>query len=88
MEPTQPTKEKFIRTGYIVLFAILYSIAEIVLSAIVIFQIVHTFIRNDINLRLKKFSAEINIYVYDILQYVTFNSEVKPYPFNEWKKNS
>jgi len=79
-------KDKLLRGGYILLFAIFYSIAEVVLSAIVIFQFLHTLIKDDINTRLKVFSSQINIYVYDILQYVTYNSEVKPYPFTEWKK--
>jgi len=86
MSEKKELKDKLFRGGYILLFAILYSIAEVVLSAIVIFQFLHTLIKDDINPRLKTFSSQINIYVYDILQYVTYNSEVKPYPFTEWKK--
>ena len=86
MNEKKEIKDKLLRGGYILLFAILYSIAEVVLGAIVIFQFLHTLIKDNVNSRLKTFSAQINVYVYDILQYVTYNSEVKPYPFTEWKK--
>jgi len=86
MKAKQSTKEKLIHGGYIVLYAIFYSIAEIVLSAIVIFQFIHNMLKDDVNLRLKTLSKQINTYVYDVLQFVTFNSDSKPYPFSAWKK--
>jgi len=86
MNEKKELKEKLFRGGYILLFALFYSLAEVVLSAIVIFQFLHTLVKDNVNSRLKIFSSQLNVYVYDILQYVTYNSEVKPYPFAQWKK--
>jgi len=38
----------------------------------------------DTNERLLDFSSDLSVYIYQILQFLTFNSEAKPYPFAVW----
>jgi hypothetical protein len=40
----------------------------------------------DTNERLRKLSQGISTYIYQILQYLNFNSEYQPYPFGAWPK--
>jgi len=69
---------------FILLFAIIYSVAEVVLWAIVLFQFgSHLIIRRS-NESLLEFSRGLNAYFYQILQFISFRSEEKPYPFNDW----
>ncbi|MCW8828570.1 MAG: DUF4389 domain-containing protein [Gammaproteobacteria bacterium] len=68
----------------ILLFAILFSLAEFVLWAIVLFQFGSQLISGQPNDRLLRFSRGLNAYIYQILQFVTYRSDVMPYPFARW----
>jgi hypothetical protein len=69
---------------FMVLFVVIYSIAEFVLGMIVFFQFLHVLINREINERLRELTTDISVFIYQILQFLTFNSEVKPYPFAAW----
>ncbi len=72
------------RFGYMILFAVIYNIAEIVLVAVVIIQVGFTLIKGSRNERLLRFGGQLSAYVYRIFQYLTYNIEEKPYPFSDW----
>jgi len=71
---------------YMLLFALFYSIAEFVLFAIVILQFLLVLITGENNARLKKLGQSIATYIYQIIQYLSFNSEYQVYPFGAWPK--
>lgn len=72
---------------YMLLFSIFYSIAEIVLFVIVIFQFVLKLLTGDTNLKLRQLGHNIGTYIFQIIQFLTFNSEYHPYPFGDWPNN-
>ncbi len=72
------------RLLYMLLFVVAYSVVETILTAIVIIQILFRLFRGETNGRLLSFSAQAARYIYDVLQYLTFNSEEKPFPFSDW----
>ncbi len=76
----------WLRGLYIIIFAIFYSIAEIVLFAVVIFQFLLTLFTGQTNQRLLKLGQSLGTYIYQIVMYMTFNSEHQPYPFGAWPK--
>lgn len=69
---------------FILLFAIIYSIAEVVLGAIVLFQFGSQLITGKINDKLYRFSIGLTAYFYQLVQFFTYRSDLKPYPFSEW----
>jgi hypothetical protein len=69
---------------FILLFALLYGVAEVVLWAVVLFQFGSHLITGRSNDTLLDFSRGLNAYFYQILQYISFRTEYKPYPFNDW----
>ncbi len=69
---------------YMLLYAIFYTIAEIVLAAVVIFQFLLKLFTGETNERLRKLGQSISTYAYQILVFLTFNSEYQPYPFGAW----
>ena len=71
---------------YMLLFVIFYSIAEIVITAIVLFQFLMALFTGRTNERLVKLGQSLGTYVYQILQFLTFNSDYHPYPFGAWPK--
>ncbi len=73
---------------YMVLFSIFYTIAEVLLVAIVVFQFALKLVTDDSNDRLRRLGQSIGTFIYQIIQFLTFNSEYHPYPFGTWPKGA
>ncbi len=71
---------------YMLLFAIFYGIAEVVLFAIVLFQFLLKLFTGDTNDRLRKLGQSLATYIYQVVQFLAFNSDYHPYPFGAWPK--
>ena len=76
----------WLRGLYMLMFALFYSIAEVVLFATVIFQFFLKLFTGDTNPRLLKLGQSLASYIYQIIQYLTFNSDYQSYPFGTWPK--
>ncbi len=81
-------KESWKRGLYMLLFALLYSLAEIVVAAVAFFQFIAVLITGEPNQRLLSFGYSLSGYIAQILRFVTYNSELKPYPFTTWPKGA
>ncbi len=81
-------RSTWLRGLYMLLFAIFYAVAEIVITAVVIFQFLLALFTGSSNERLLKLGQSLSTYVYQILQFLTFNSDYHPYPFGAWPKGS
>jgi len=77
-------KVSWTRVLYMVLFAIIYNIAEIVLVVVVVAQLVFKFVTGSPNDQLLVFGGQLSRYFYDIFRFLTFNQEQMPFPFSEW----
>ena len=76
----------WLRGLYMLILAFCYSVAEIVLFAIVIFQFLFSLFKGELNPRLQKLGQQIATYIYQIIQFLSFNSDYKSYPFGAWPK--
>lgn len=76
----------WLRGLYMLMFLVFYSVAEVVIVAVVIFQFVLLLITAKPNERLVKLGQSLSTYQYQILVFLTFNSESHPYPFGAWPK--
>ncbi|MCP4335198.1 MAG: DUF4389 domain-containing protein [Gammaproteobacteria bacterium] len=76
----------WMRGLYMLIYTIFYTIAEIVLFALIIFQFLLKLFTGDTNDRLRKLGQGLSTYIYQILQYMNFNSDYQPYPFGAWPK--
>ena len=74
----------WLRALYMVLFAVIYNVAEIVLVAVVLLQFVLVLFVGENNRRLLAFGKGLSTYVYQIFLFLTYNSEEMPFPFNPW----
>ncbi len=77
-------RDSGIRLLYMILFALIYSAAEFVLLVVIIVQLGFVLISGERHTRLLALGASLSKFVYQILQFVTFNSEIKPFPFADW----
>ena len=74
----------WLRGFYILLFLVFYSVAKIVIFAIIIFQFILTVLTGKTNERLVQLGLSLSTYSYQILTFLTFNSDYHPYPFGAW----
>lgn len=72
------------RALFMVLFAIIYSIAEIVVVLVAVFQFFCVLITGSKNSQVLELGHGLSIYLYEILLFETFNSEQLPFPFADW----
>jgi hypothetical protein len=68
------------------LFILFSRIAEVVLVAVIIFQFLLKLFTGDTNERLRKLGQGLSTYVYQVFQFLNYNSEYHPYPFGAWPK--
>jgi hypothetical protein len=78
------TKNKWIRFLFMVLFLAIMLIAKFIIWCVVAFQFIAVLFTNNTNQKLLEFSKSLNYYFYQILKFLTYSTEVKPYPFSSW----
>ncbi len=81
-------KKPWLRGLYMLLFSVIYWVAEMVIVAVVLFQFVHVLFNGKSNERLLKLGQSLSTYVYQIMLFLTFNSEAHPYPLGAWPKGN
>ena len=77
-------KVTLIRGLFMLLFSIIYSVAEVVLAIVVLLQFSFVLVSRERNYRLLEFGAQVSTFIYQVLRYVTFNSDERPFPFADW----
>ncbi len=77
-------KSTWSRGLYILLFAIIYSITDVLVVAVVLFQFLSTLLTGSNNVQLLRFGRQLSDFVRQILMFITYNSEEKPFPFGPW----
>jgi len=76
------------RALYMVLFSFFYMVAEFVLTFVVLFQFVSVLFSGETNAKLLRLGGELSRYIYQIVRFLSFNSEQHVYPFAEWPNSS
>lgn len=76
------------RLLFILLFTVIYSVVEVVLCLVVVFQFLCVLIVGEKNQRALSLGSSLSSYTYRIFRYLTFNSDERPYPFADWPSDS
>ncbi len=71
---------------YMLLYIIFSRIAEIVLGVVILFQFLLKLFTGETNDRLLKLGQQLSTYLYQVFQFLTYNSEYHPYPFGAWPR--
>lgn len=76
--------ETWIRFAYMVLFSFLLVAARIVVAVVAVAQLLLVLITGVDNENLRNLGQGIGKWIYQAIMFLTFNSEQKPFPFDEW----
>lgn len=86
----ESTRERLVRSDiwvralYMVLFAIAFGLARFIIVFLVIFQFVAVLVTGRANEPLLQFGKNLSVFVLEILEFQTFNTELRPFPFSPW----
>ncbi|MDG0971291.1 MAG: DUF4389 domain-containing protein [Porticoccaceae bacterium] len=74
----------WIRLAYMVLFILLLMAARLVVTLVVVVQFVLVLVIGQDNENLRNLGQGLGKWVYQTVMFLTFNTESKPFPFDEW----
>jgi ABC-type Na+ efflux pump permease subunit len=74
----------WLRSLFMVLFYIIYRIVDILVLLVAISQWLYVLLTGDANSSLSRFAGGLANYVAQIIAYLSYNSEEKPFPFSDW----
>lgn len=78
------SSKHWLRLLFMVLFAVILYVAAIVMSFLVVLQFLFSLISGRDNRNLREFGQSLAVYIHQTLRFLTYNSEQKPFPFDDW----
>lgn len=85
LEKNVTSGSTWLRLLFMLIFAFLYGLSRLVTAVVVVIQFFHVLFSGDTNDKLKAFGHSLAIYSYEVVNYLTFNSETKPFPLDaDW----
>ena len=78
------TKEVWQRGLFMLFFMFVYGFSNSLVVGITFFQFVTLIVTGKTNEFLLGFSQSLNVYIHQVINFMTFNSEQCPFPFSTW----
>jgi len=74
------------RLVYMLLFSMILYLTMTVLCLVVVVQVIFTLLTGQTNANIQSFSKDLASYINQIVLFLTYNENRKPYPFNPWQQ--
>jgi hypothetical protein len=85
LEQNVKSRSTWLRLVFMIIFFALYALSRFVVFAVVILQFLWVLFTAETNEKLVKLGQSLATYTYQIVIYLTFNSDSKPFPFDrDW----
>jgi hypothetical protein len=69
-------------------FSVIDGIVRTLLGAITVLQVASVLLTGTANQNVLQFGRGLSVYTYHILLFITFNTEVMPFPFSDWNQTA
>lgn len=79
------SSEVLCRIGFTLLFGVIGWLSLMVFAVVVLVQFGFLLFTGEVNKNLKAFNGELGDYLADIIKYVAFQIDKKPFPFQSWQ---
>lgn len=76
--------DTWVRGLFIIIYGVIFYALFWIIWLVVVFQFLMKVITGKLNPNVMNFSDSLTRYAFQILQYVTFQSEERPWPFGPW----
>ena len=84
LEQNLKRRSTWLRLLFMLLFLFLWGVSRVVTAAVVLIQFLWLLLTAETNEQLLKFGQGLATYSYQIVMYLTFNTEERPFPFTDW----
>lgn len=86
MEPTrrERSEHQLLRLVFMVIFGVVLRLSVLLTFLLAVVQWIWRWFQTDDNQRLRGFCLALGRYQHQLLDYLLFNSEAKPFPFADW----
>ncbi|EIF50044.1 MULTISPECIES: DUF4389 domain-containing protein [Sulfurovum] len=84
IETNEREKPGIARAVYILLYLIIGRFISMVLFVVAITQFIYTWLSGEPNEKILQFTEGLSEYAKQLVSYVGFNSDEKPWPFGDW----
>ena len=74
----------WMRGVFMVLFLIAYNIVEFLILLAALFQFVAVLFTGRVNKTVLRLGNNLSLFALETFQYLTFNSNLRPFPFSPW----
>ena len=85
IEQNLKRRTTWIRLLFMAVFVAIYALTRIVFGAVVVFQFLWVLFTAETNKQMTELGQSLATYTYQIMRFLSFNSEDKPFPFSaDW----
>jgi len=74
----------WVRLFYMVVFVVIFYVAEVAISVVVVVQVIFKLATGEVHERLRALGGTLGSYVHQIIDFLSYHSEGMPYPFGDW----
>lgn len=78
------SRSAWVRGLFMLLFIFLMGVAKFVMFVVVVMQFFVVLFTAQTNDNLVRLGKSLSVYQYQIMLFLTYNSEVKPFPVGDW----
>ena len=77
-------KDTWVRGLFIVVFGVIFYALYLLLWLLIVFQFLTKVFTGELNQNLMEFSQALTRFAQQVLHYMTFQTEERPWPFSPW----
>ena len=81
------SESRWLRLLFMAFYLVAGYFAGLLVFIVALVQTVVGFVSGEPNARLLVFSKSLNLYLFQILEFLTYNAETKPFPFSDWPES-
>jgi hypothetical protein len=84
-EPKVRNRDHWLRlVTALIYFVLLFYLVRILVGVALVVQFILVAFVGEANYRLIRFTSDLNRFSYHVLQFVTWGSDQRPFPFSDW----
>ncbi len=72
------------RIFFMLVYSVIVGLVRILLWAVILLQVASTLLTGQANANILNFGSILSAYLYHILLFLTYNTDVLPFPFSDW----
>jgi hypothetical protein len=85
LERNLSSSRTWLRLFFMLVVLLLWAVSRIVIGVVVLLQFFHVLFTGEVNEKLRHLGEQLARYSYQIVAYLTYNTEHRPFPFDlDW----